>query len=170
MSRTEGLLASIAVAALAASAVLKPAPRLLWNASASAPIGLYRVSPGAALHVGDWVAARPPSRLAPLFAARRYLPRDVPLVKRVAATPPSTVCRIGRRIAIDGATAASARVGDSLGRPLPTWRGCRRLALGEVFLLNGVPGSLDGRYFGPIGARAVVGRLTPLWIDQGRTR
>ena len=41
------------------SAILPPTPRLLWNASASAPIGLYQVSPGAPVMTGDMVVARP---------------------------------------------------------------------------------------------------------------
>jgi type IV secretory pathway protease TraF len=49
---------------------------------------------------------------------------------------------------------------------LPVWRGCRRIAAGEVFLMNGnVPDSLDGRYFGPLAVSAVIGRARPVWTD-----
>jgi type IV secretory pathway protease TraF len=38
------------------------------------------------------------------------------------------------------------------------------LQAGEVFLLmEGVPDSFDGRYFGPVTTAAIVGRLVPLW-------
>src|SRR3546814_1434020 len=67
------------------SAVLPPAPRLVWNASASAPQGLYAVTPGAWVEPGEMVIARVPLRYRQLAAARRYLPMNVPLVKRVAA-------------------------------------------------------------------------------------
>jgi type IV secretory pathway protease TraF len=30
-------------------------------------------------------------------------------------------------------------------------------------LMPGVPASFDGRYFGPIRASAVIGKLVPLW-------
>src|SRR3546814_8700597 len=39
-----------------------PAPRLVWNASASAPIGPYAVTPGATVEPGDMVIARVPDR------------------------------------------------------------------------------------------------------------
>src|SRR3546814_13292574 len=69
---------------------------LLWNASQSAPAGLYRIDPGAAPVVGDWVAIAPPADLAAYMARRNYLPRGVPLLKRVAALPGARVCRSGR--------------------------------------------------------------------------
>jgi conjugative transfer signal peptidase TraF len=160
-------IAGLGVVATLAPLALKPSPALMWNATSSAPVGLYRVRSPDHLVVGDWVSARAPTGLAALFAARRYLPLNVPLVKQIAALPPSTVCRYGRHIAIDNRAVAVARSGDRLGRPLPKWRGCRRLAVDQVFLLNAAPDSLDGRYFGPVAVTSLIGRLTPLWI-QGR--
>ena len=56
---------------------------------------------------------------------------------------------------------------DRIDRPLPDWQGCRIVADGEIFLMNwDVPDSLDGRYFGPIPASAVIGRAVPLWTDE----
>ena len=44
-------------------------------------------------------------------------------------------------------------------------RGGRTLRPGELLLLNPAhPDSLDGRYFGPLPASAVIGRATPLWL------
>jgi len=163
------VVAGAGVAAVLAPLALQSRPALLWNATASAPAGLYRVWPATPLHVGDWVSVRTPVDLAALFAARQYLPLGVPLVKQVAALPPSEVCRIGRRISVDGRAVALAHGNDRLGRPLPVWRGCRRLAEGQVFLLNAAPDSLDSRYFGSVATTALVGRLTPLWV-QGRAR
>jgi type IV secretory pathway protease TraF len=76
----------LTVAALSWSILTPPAPRLLWNASASAPIGLYRVEPDSVPDRGDWAIAWPPGDVRDLAASRRYLPTGVPLVKRVAAT------------------------------------------------------------------------------------
>ena len=55
--------------------------------------------------------------------------------------------------------------GRGRGRPLPVWQGCRTLGTGELLLLNpDHPDSLDGRYFGPLPASAVIGRATPLHL------
>ena len=138
--------------------------RLVYNASASVPLGFYTVRDTGELAAGDLVIARPPLRAERLLVERRYLGVGVPLVKQIGAVPGSTVCRDADRITIDATPAAVARDVDGLGRALPRWTGCRLLGPGEIFLLNsGVPGSFDGRYFGPSPARDIVGKATPLW-------
>jgi conjugative transfer signal peptidase TraF len=149
---------------VALTSVFHPAPKLLWNASASVPIGLYSVRRALPLHVGELVVVTPPEPLARFFAARRYLPLGVPLVKHVLALPGQTVCRDGRAITVDGAIVGEALEHDRFGRALPDWQGCRTLAPGEVFLMNTVPpDSLDGRYFGPLPLTTIVGRADPIW-------
>src|SRR3546814_2644751 len=74
-----------------------PAPRLVWNASASAPIGPYAVTPGATVEPGDMVIARVPDRSRMMAAERRYIPADVPLVKRVAAAAGDEVGALDRK-------------------------------------------------------------------------
>ena len=143
---------------------LHPAPRLVWNPSPSAPIGLYEVLPHESLKRGAWVIVAPSQRLADFLAARGYLPRGVPLLKAIAALPGQRVCRAGLTIAVDGRAMALARRRDHLGRALPAWSGCVTLAQDQIFLLNaGVPDSLDGRYFGATKVRQVLGVAHPLW-------
>lgn len=156
--------AGIAIATLGASAVIAPPPSLVWNATASVPPGAYGVRRAGPLRVGDLVVIQPPEPLASFLAERGYVPRGVPLIKPVAALPGQQVCRSGLRIAIDGDAVAQARARDRAGRPLPTWRGCQILGTDEVFLLNAAEAdSLDGRYFGPSPASAILGRAVPLW-------
>jgi conjugative transfer signal peptidase TraF len=153
-----------ALAALALPVLLKPPPRLVWNASASVPIGLYWVAPQEPVQRGDLVLATLPRTTRRLAAERGYLPAGVPVVKRVAAIADDRVCAIGPDVWIDGRAVARALSTDRLGRPLPHWTGCRTLGANEIFLfVEGVPDSFDGRYFGPIGTDHVIGRLVPLW-------
>ena len=159
-----GLQASAIVALVRAA---DAQPRLLWNATASAPIGLYVVQPDPRPKVGDLLVVRPDPVLARWMVERRYIGRNVPLVKRVAAVPGARVCRSGPQISVAGEAAATALSQDHLGRGLPVWSGCRTLGPGQLFLLNAAPASLDGRYFGPTFTTAVVGRVVPLWL-QGR--
>lgn len=160
-----GIAASTFAAAFVAIAAADPLPRVIWNASASAPIGLYRIQPNRDPSIGALVAVTPPERLAHWLSARGYLPEGVPLLKHVAAKAGQRVCRTGDVVSVDARRVASARARDGQGRPLPVWRGCRTLEPGQIFLLNpSVPDSLDGRYFGPLPASAVIGRATPLWL------
>jgi type IV secretory pathway protease TraF len=87
--------------AAAASVLVDPSPRLIWNASASVPTGLYAVRPVGDLHVTELVVVRPPAPVASFLADSGYLPRRVPLLKRVLALPGQTVCRDGLRITVD---------------------------------------------------------------------
>jgi conjugative transfer signal peptidase TraF len=141
---------------------------LVWNASASAPVGLYRVVPADELEFGALVIAKPPEALARFLAKRAYLPIGVPLLKHIAAHAGQTICRNGSLITVDGDPRALARDLDRKGRALPVWQGCRALGADEVFLLNPeVPDSLDGRYFGPLPASTIVGRAVPLLTFGG---
>lgn len=157
-------LTGAALVALAAPVVLAPAPRLVWNASASAPVGLWRITPGAPVRVGDHVLAQPPPAARRLAAERRYLPANVPMIKTVAAVSGDKVCAAGAWIAVNDRPAALRRRADRLGRKLSWWSGCGRLSDGAVLLLNPAPDSFDGRYFGPVSQHAVIGRATPLWL------
>ncbi|MBY0333516.1 MAG: S26 family signal peptidase [Acetobacteraceae bacterium] len=150
---------------IAVPAVAEWQPRIIWNASASVPLGLYIAGPAEEIALGDLVLIRPPETLAAFLAERGYVARGVPLLKHVAALPPQVVCAEGTEIRVDGETVAHRRMADRLGRALPTWHGCHRLESGEVFLLNPAePDSLDGRYFGPLPCTNIVARLRPVWI------
>lgn len=160
-------LIAVSVAAVALTAWAKFPTTLIWNASASVPIGLYAVHPAGALHVGELVVVTPPEPLASFLADRRYLALGVPLLKHILALPRQTVCRIGDTISIDGVAVGRALLRDRRRRSLPAWQGCRAIRDGEVFLMNRRPAdSLDGRYFGPLPAAAITGRADPLWINN----
>ncbi|WP_424989782.1 S26 family signal peptidase [Fluviibacterium sp. S390] len=145
--------------------IVQWSPRLLWNASASVPVGLYRLHLVEQVTVGDLVAVRPPPALSDYLDARGYLPRGVPLLKHVMALEGALVCRSGDRVTVDHRLLGEAHGQDRVGRALPIWQGCHRLGADEVFLVNpDAPDSLDGRYFGPLPLTTITARLTPLWI------
>lgn len=145
------------------SIAFPPRPLLVWNASASAPVGLYRIVPGAALSRGDMAIARTPTTFRRLAAERRYLPENVPLVKRVAGIAGDRICASGEAVTVNGRRVATRLAKDGSGRPMPWWRGCRVLQAGELFLLMDAPASFDGRYFGISEQTDIVGRAYPLW-------
>ena len=91
------------------------------------------------------------------------------MLKRIVALAGARVCRSGRAILVDGLPMGEALPNDRRGRALPVWRGCRVLAGGDVFLMNRRSrDSLDGRYFGPLPLRAIVGGADPLWTQEER--
>lgn len=151
-------------AAIGFTILAPPRPLLVWNASASTPLGLYSVGAPERLEVGDYVIARLPAPVRELASRRRYLPGNVPLVKRVAAVPGDQVCALGRQIFINGRLAAERRIADGQGRSMPWWNGCTTLRNSAHFLLIAdAPASFDGRYFGPTPPDLIIGKAHLIW-------
>jgi conjugative transfer signal peptidase TraF len=157
----------IATLSIGVPVLCRPVPQLMWNASASVPIGLYRVLPASPLYVGELVVVKPPEALADFLAERGYLAMGVPLLKHILALPGQTVCRADLTITVDGRMMGRALDLDHAGRKLPSWQGCRIVSDDEVFFMNWRSEySFDGRYFGPLTASTIVGRADPLWIQK----
>ncbi|MDB5700534.1 MAG: Type secretory pathway protease TraF-like protein [Sphingomonadales bacterium] len=156
--------AGSALAVLLVPAMHRPHLRLVWNASASVPLGLYGIDPDVTLRVGDLVAVRPSPALTGFMAARRYVEANALLVKPVAALAGATFCRADQRVTLDGRTVALALRRDRFGRALPSWSGCQRLAHNQLVLIApALRASFDSRYFGPVDRAQVIGRAIPLW-------
>jgi len=142
-----------------------PAPvRLVYNATASAPLGWYAVVPAHEVHVGDVVLAQLPRNAARLADERHYLPASVPILKRVAAVAEQSVCVQNGVLTIDREPPVRLLERDGLGRLLTPWPGCRVLNPEEVFLISRDSfASFDSRYFGPIHQQLIIGRAVALW-------
>ena len=153
----------LAALVVLSSAALPPTPRLVWNASASAPIGLYWVQPGGNIEPGDMVVARLPDGVRQMAARRHYLPMNVPLVKRAVAVGGDQVCAVGNKIFVNDRVVAERRAVDARGRALPAWYGCVRLRGRQLFLLMNAPASFDGRYFGVTHEADVIGKARLIW-------
>ncbi|AVO43311.1 S26 family signal peptidase [Simplicispira suum] len=165
----------LALAGLAMPIALPLPVRVVFNPSDSVARGWYRVDAldGAGsmhgqmsghLRPGSIVLARLPAGVATFAEQRGYLPEGVPILKRVGAVAPQTVCVVDRLVWIDGVPVAAALARDGAHRPLQPWAHCRVLAGHELFLLSDTnPASFDSRYFGPIDAVAVLGIAQPVW-------
>jgi conjugative transfer signal peptidase TraF len=158
---------ALALLTIGATSAVDAPTKLIWNATASTPVGLYTVEPADTLDVPELVAVMPPEPLERFMVERGYVGRGVPLLKRVLGVAGQRVCRLRSTITVDGIEMGEALAHDRLGRDLPVWQGCRVIGDDEIFLMNWeVRDSLDGRYFGPIPASSVIGRAIALWTDE----
>lgn len=156
--------AAIAASAAVATLLWPPRPALVWNASASAPVGLYAVTAPGEVRPGETVIAWAPASARSLASERGYLPANVPLVKRVAAARGDRVCGAGEALFVNGRLEALRRITDAAGRALPWWTGCVDLGVGQYLLLMpGSAASFDGRYFGVTERQDLVGKARLLW-------
>lgn len=155
---------AISIGALGLAIAHEFSPRLVWNASASAPIGFYRIKAGAHPKMGEFVLVEPEPALEKFITERGYLPPKIPLIKRVAALSGDEVCRHDQAIFVAKIHVADALVFDSAGRKMPVWSGCVTLTSDEIFLLNAPESSLDGRYFGATKMSSVIGVAIPVLV------
>src|ERR1700678_3442275 len=126
---------------------------LLWNWTASLPLGLYWLSPDARSRV----------KVGALVALRRYLPPGAMLVKPIVATSADSVCTDDDTLTVNGATLGAIRSEDTRGRPLPRDARCGPLPEGQIFVASHLPTSFDSRTFGPVPLSDIRGTVTPLW-------
>lgn len=172
MARNSSFISRVVVAvlcfgvlAVAVPMVVSPTPIVVWNATSSVPVGLYRVSKPSFTR-GEMVLAETPEHVRALASERRYIPGNVPLAKRIAAISGDKICSEGQWIYVNGERVAQRLERDSQGREMPTWAGCRALKDEVFLLLPEVKSSFDGRYFGPMPRQSVIGKLTPLWTRE----
>jgi len=142
--------------------VAAPIPIVVWNATPSVPVGLYRRSFERNAR-NSWVLVWPPAAMAKLASERGYLPRSVPMIKRIAAVNGDRVCRFQHDVTINGQQIGPVLSRDSRGRTLPNWRGCFTIRDDQVFLIGDMATSFDSRYFGPIARSYIIEGLVPLW-------
>ncbi|WP_423787222.1 S26 family signal peptidase [Hyphomonas chukchiensis] len=151
----------IGIGTLWIGSILRPDPFLFYNPSASAPVGWYRILPERPIARGDLVAARLPVEAEVLASARGYLPGDIPVIKTVWALPGDRICMDDTTLQVSDRPPLPIRHQDLSGRPLTPWRhGCTRLRPDEVLILsNRIDESFDSRYFGPVRAGDIIGRV-----------
>lgn len=151
--------------ALTTTIIAQPRPLFVWNASPSATIGMYFVSGNASLSRGDMAALWLPDPYRRLAADRRYLPYNIPAIKRVVAVSGDSVCALGSRISVNGEWIADRHRWDGKGRPMPWWQNCKRLGKNELFLLNEeAANSFDGRYVGISKRSDIIGEARLIWV------
>ncbi len=155
------LVTAVPVIALGLASAVGIPKKLIYNASESAPPGLYWLD-DQPIKRGDFVLVQIPMRVRALVGERGYLPPEIPLIKRVMGVEGDEICREATRISINANTVAEAQASDRSGRPMPVWQGCHILSEDRVFLLQNHPYSFDGRYFGPVDRRLIMGRATRL--------
>ncbi|WP_319498724.1 S26 family signal peptidase [uncultured Cohaesibacter sp.] len=157
----------VAVAVVASPFFFSPPLKLVWNVSASAPVGLYLLKEPVGLDITDLVAVRLPERWQSFAVERGYIGNGTLLLKRIVGLPGQMVCRLDGFITVDEVTIGHTREADQQGRLLPKWDGCQMIDQHKIFLMNWqVDDSLDGRYFGPLPANTIIGLARPFWTDE----
>ena len=155
-----GMGATLLIVATGTEISYPPKPKLLYNPSASAPIGWYKLVNTSTLKVGDQVAAYAPDWARKLADERHYLPYEYPLIKTIWARSGATICSKNHRVSLPNHPVIISLSQDSLGRDMPKLSGCFTLQTDEFFLVSpDVQDGYDSRYFGAVRGRDILGKV-----------
>ena len=155
-----GGIATIFVVATAAEITFPPRPVWLYNPSASAPVGWYRLGKRDQLKTGDQVAAYAPDWARKLAHERDYLPLKFPLIKTIWAVGGDTICYEKSELRAPKRPVVQILEQDGLGRELPRMEGCLTLKADDYLLISpDVQTGFDSRYFGPVPEGNILGRV-----------
>jgi type IV secretory pathway protease TraF len=159
------ILSGLAIAMLLVPQSMR-SPVLIWNATPSAPVGLYLVT-GKTLETGRRVAVRPPQAVRELGVRYRLMRSDDLLIKTAAARSGDVLCEREGRLERNGLDIGGrGPVGPGPGL-FASGAPCRRLRPGELLLLGDGERSWDGRSFGLVSEHEVVGVVEPLVRGAG---
>lgn len=131
---------------------------LVVNTSPSMPSGVYWITRDAPVERGSVVLFAPPDGVRGLIYGRGWLPEGVPLLKTVGGLAGDAYCVRDSRFVVAGADVGPVFARDSQGLPVPQIVGCRRVGTGEFLpVASTLDRSFDGRYFGAVSVRNVLG-------------
>ena len=100
-------LGSVAITALILAPFLGHHKRLIWNRTASAPIGLYWVKDGPITY-DRWAVLSPKSDASEWAEASGYVGEDWPLLKAITGLPGDEICRENETILMGTALSCPA--------------------------------------------------------------
>jgi len=135
------------------------------NITPSEPVGIYRLVPGGAER-GTLILLQQPHDPA-ASVLRRYVPANLPLIKRVAAISGDVVqagahgVYVNGRFWPDSVPLTHDQEGRSL-RPYPF--GTYRIRAGRLWVLSQHPRGIDSRYFGPVASSSVISQVVPVVV------
>ena len=139
-------------------------PKFYINFTSSEPIGVYKLIPGYEdLKIGDYVLFEVPDHARPYIHGRGWLPEGWVLLKNVGALPGDMVTITDSEVRINNTVIGPVLLADNKNRPLPQLRGDFEIPEGFFFPISKrLNNSFDGRYFGPISHKLIIGKAVPI--------
>ncbi|WP_333594543.1 S26 family signal peptidase [Anaerospora hongkongensis] len=145
-----------------------PLPHILvYNRTASLPLGWYLKMPLGTYQVGDIVAFQPPGDAKALAVERGWIRDGELLMKKIGALEnmPWQIDGNGNFFVADMYIGPVSEV-DRLGRPLPQMHGSYSVKPGSFLPIAFPTGSFDGRYYGDVPLGNIQYKVIPLFTWQ----
>lgn len=138
---------------------------LIYNATASYPLGFYRLRAKDSFERGDLVIFAVPPGVRDLVRDRSYIPPRGDLMKTIIGVAGDRYCLRDDYFYVRGLPVGPVFKTDARSQPLPRLTtGCREVPSGSVLVASrSIERSFDSRYFGPIPTHTILGVTEPLW-------
>ena len=155
---------SVSILLLSAAIFPRVLPLLVKNFSSSEKRGFYVVRDiKRDITRGELLLVKFPEQAKPYVEMMPWLNENIPLLKRVGAVSQDLVCQKDGVLTVNGEVLVRVKKEDRLGRELFSKKGCYQVPDGEFLPINTYSeDSFDGRYFGSISTRLIVGRAHPI--------
>jgi conjugative transfer signal peptidase TraF len=140
---------------------------ITYSATASMPRGFYLVVPTSKIKRYDIVEFMPPAAVHGFIKEHRWVPKSGLIIKYVFAVPGDDVCIRNNAIWINGQKIGAVYRFYAFGKLLPQTKICGKLGEDQYLLLSTrKKRSFDGRYFGAVSSRSILGKATPIFITD----
>jgi conjugative transfer signal peptidase TraF len=160
-------LAFIGFIAVVVGAIKKSGHHVTYSATPSMPRGFYLVVPTKKIERQDVVEFVPPLTVLDFVKERHWIPRSGSVIKYVFAIPGDDVCVRNKAIWVNGKKIGIVYQSYAFGKLLPQTKICGKLKNDQYLLLSTKSKrSFDGRYFGAISSRRILGKAIPLFITE----
>jgi len=129
-----------------------------YQGSNSMPKGFYLVRPVHHLTRGNWVVFYPPNKTKAFLLKEQWLPRSGLMMKIVKGIPGDYVCKKNGWLWTSTQKIAPIYREYAPGKLLPNQPFCGRLRANQYLLMSThIKRSFDGRYFGPVNKKNIIG-------------
>ncbi len=138
-----------------------------YSATASMPRGFYLVVPTKKIMRYDIVEFVPPSKILNFVRDLHWIPESGLMIKYVFAIPGDDVCVRNEAVWINGKKIGKVYRSYAFEKLLPQTKICGKLSDDQYLLLStNKEHSFDGRYFGAISSRNILGHAVPIFITN----
>lgn len=129
----------------------------------SMPEGWYFTYPVSDYHKGDNVVFIPNEQTQDYILAREWLPKDIPLLKKIVGVPGDFLCTKAQNVYINEQWIGKVYQTDGKGNALPIFSFCGKIPKDNYFM-QGVanPHSFDSRYYGLVNKSQIMSKAVKL--------
>ena len=155
----------IAIISITVSTIKKAGYHITYSVTPSMPRGFYLVVPAKKISRYDVVEFMPPLGVLDFIKEKHWVPKNGLVIKYVFAIPNDHVCIHKEAIWVNGKKIGPVYKFYDKNKLLPQTKICGKLDKDEYLLLSTKnERSFDGRYFGTISSKRILGKAIPIFI------